>query len=77
MTVYGELFFIGRYPLYISIYVRTIRYWTKVIQTENIIIKSLYDTMIQQRKKVKLIEQKRLNTNIWFLCIEYTKQRKS
>ena len=74
MTVYGEL---GRYPLYISIYVRTIIYWTKVIQTENMIIKSLYDTMIQQRKKVKLIEQTRLNTNIWFLCIEYTKQHKS
>ena len=48
MAVYGEL---GRYPLYISRYVRIIKYWTKVVQTENIIIKSLYDVMMQQMKK--------------------------
>ena len=50
MAVYGEL---DRYPLYTSIsrYVRIIKYWTKVIQTENIIIKSLYDIMMQQMKK--------------------------
>ena len=41
----------GRYPLYISRYVRIITYWTKVIQTENMIIKLLYDIMMQQMKK--------------------------
>ena len=47
MAVYGEL---SRYPLNISRYVR-IKYWTKVVQTENIIMKSLYDVMMQQMKK--------------------------
>ena len=48
MAVYGKW---GRYPLYISRYVRIIKYWTKVIQTETIITKSLYDVMMQQMKK--------------------------
>ena len=48
MAACGEL---GRYPLYISRYERIIKYWTKVIQTENITIKSLYDIMVQQMKK--------------------------
>ena len=38
--VYGEL---GRYPLYISQYVRIIKYWCKVLNTDNIIIQKLYE----------------------------------
>ena len=38
--VYGEL---GRYPLYISRYVRIIKYWCKVVNSDNIIIKKLYE----------------------------------
>ena len=37
--VYGEL---GRYPLYISRYVRIISYWCKVINTDNILMKKIY-----------------------------------
>ena len=37
--------------VYISRYVRIKKYWTKVVQTENIIIKSLYDVMMKQMKK--------------------------
>ena len=38
-TIYGEL---GRYPLYISRYVRIIKYWFKVVNSENILIASVY-----------------------------------
>ena len=38
--VYGEL---GRYPLYISRYVRIIKCWCKVVNSDNIIIKKLYE----------------------------------
>ncbi|MCG8035193.1 MAG: hypothetical protein JAZ03_23855 [Candidatus Thiodiazotropha taylori] len=38
--VYGEL---GRYPLYISRYVRIVKYWCKVLNSDNIIIKKLYE----------------------------------
>ena len=34
-AVYGEL---GRYPLYISRYVRILEYWFRLIQTDNIIM---------------------------------------
>ena len=42
-AVYGEL---GRVPLYINIYVQVIKYWFKVISSENIIVKSVYDNSI-------------------------------
>jgi hypothetical protein len=38
-SVYGEL---ARYPLYISRYVRIIRYWCKLLQSNNSLIKVLY-----------------------------------
>jgi hypothetical protein len=38
--VYGEL---GRYPLYIQRYVRIIKYWFNVLNTENIILRKIYD----------------------------------
>jgi hypothetical protein len=43
MGVYGEL---GRVPLYISRYVRIIKYWCKIVQSGNIIIQRLYETML-------------------------------
>ena len=42
-SVYGEL---GRYPLYICRHVRIIRYWIKIINTENFIVKPIYNTML-------------------------------
>ena len=39
-TVYGEL---GRFPLYIHRYVRILKYWFKVIHSENIILKTVYN----------------------------------
>ena len=38
-AVYGEL---GRYPLYINRYVQIVKYWLKLINTENIILKHVY-----------------------------------
>ncbi|XP_052261166.1 THO complex subunit 6 homolog isoform X2 [Dreissena polymorpha] len=38
-TVYGEL---GRYPLYVNIYVRTVKYWLKMINSKNIIIQTVF-----------------------------------
>jgi len=38
--VYGEL---GRYPLFISRYLKIIKYWSKIIHTDNIIIKKVYE----------------------------------
>ena len=45
--VYGEL---GRYPLYISRYVRIIKYWCKVVNSDNIIIKKLYEQGLRDCK---------------------------
>ncbi|KAH3733781.1 hypothetical protein DPMN_040215 [Dreissena polymorpha] len=38
-VVYGEL---GRYPLFIHRYVKMVKYWFKLIETDNIILKSIY-----------------------------------
>ena len=38
-AVYGEL---GRYPLYISRYLRILKYWFRLIQTDNIIMQTVY-----------------------------------
>ncbi len=38
--VYGEL---GRYPLYISRYTRILKYWFKLIKTDNCILKVVYN----------------------------------
>lgn len=38
--VYGEL---GRYPLYITRYVRIVKYWCKVLNSDNILIQKLYE----------------------------------
>ena len=43
-SVYGEL---GRYPLFIHRYLRTFNYWCKLINTDNIILKTVYKQMLQ------------------------------
>ena len=42
-SVYYEL---GRYPLFICRHVRIIKYWIKIINTENFIVKTIYNTML-------------------------------
>ena len=39
-AVYGEL---GHYPLYSSRYLRILEYWFRLIQTDNIIIQTVYE----------------------------------
>ena len=38
--VYGEL---GRYPLFITRYIRIIKYWFKLLTTDNIILRTVYN----------------------------------
>ena len=40
VAVYGEL---GRYPIYINICTRIVKYWFKLLNTENIILKAIVD----------------------------------
>jgi hypothetical protein len=47
-SIYGEL---GRYPLYINRYVRIIKYWCKLINTDNIILKSIYELSVYDCQK--------------------------
>ena len=42
-SVYGEL---DRHPLFICRHVRIIKYWIKIIKTENFILKTTYITML-------------------------------
>ncbi|XP_053375235.1 uncharacterized protein LOC128547230 [Mercenaria mercenaria] len=41
--IYSEL---GRYPLYVNRYVRIIKYWLKVVKSDNIFIQSLYYSLV-------------------------------
>ena len=45
MALYGE---IGRYPLYISRYVRIIKYWIKIVKSENVIVNMFYKDMVDK-----------------------------
>ena len=45
MGVYGEL---GRYPLYISRYARIIKFWCQIHDSDNILINSLYDSLLAE-----------------------------
>ena len=47
MAVYGET---GRYPLYINRYVRMVKYWGNVLKTDNIIMKTMYNDMLEKQK---------------------------
>ena len=51
MAVYGEL---GRFPLYISRHVRVIKYWIKLMKSDNVLIKELYlDIMVDVNRGLK------------------------
>ena len=39
-AVYGEL---GRYPLYISRHVQIMKYWLKLLDTDNVILQTVYE----------------------------------
>ena len=41
-AVYGEL---GRYPLYINRHVMLVKYWFKLLNSENILLSTIYDVM--------------------------------
>jgi len=47
-TVYGEL---GRYPLYVNRYIRMLNYWFKLVSTENIILKKVYEQSLNNCSK--------------------------
>ena len=48
-AVYGEL---GRYPLYISRYLRILKYWLRLIQTDTIIMQTVsYEDCLKGKKK--------------------------
>ena len=49
-SIYGEL---GRYPLYINRYVRAVKYWFKIVNTENCILKSLYSVLLNDCNRGK------------------------
>jgi len=42
-AVYGEL---GRYPLYIQRYVKLIQYWFKIMDSDNIILRTIYNAAL-------------------------------
>ena len=48
MAVYGEL---GRFPLYVNRYTRIVKFWCKTLRSENIIIKKLYEDMLNNLDK--------------------------
>ena len=45
MMVYSEL---GRLPLYISSNIRIVKYWTKLLNTDNCILKECYATLYDE-----------------------------
>lgn len=45
MAIYGEL---GRYPLFINRHVRIIKYWAKIVSSDNIIIQCIYKFLLKQ-----------------------------
>ena len=46
--VYGEL---GRYPLFITRYVRIVKYWSRIANSENILIVHLYNSLVDACNK--------------------------
>ena len=48
MAVYGET---GRYPLYIQRCIRIINFWDKILNSENIITKVIYEDMLIEIQK--------------------------
>ena len=69
MAIYGEL---CRYPLFINRYVRIVKYWLKIVNSENIIVKKMYEIMLNdcQRGKVNWVSKvKSLLENNGFLYV--------
>ena len=44
LGVYGDL---GRYPLYIQRYVRIIKFWCRIVSSDNILVSYLYNNMVE------------------------------
>ena len=51
LAVYGEL---GRFPLSISKYIRILKYWFKILNTENCIIKGVYTCLMDDLDNGKM-----------------------
>ena len=51
-AIYGEL---GRLPLYINRYVSIIKYWLKLISTDNIMLKTRYDMSLKDTRNGRKI----------------------
>ena len=47
-SVYGEL---GRHPLFITRYVRIVKYWSRIANSENILIVHLYNSLVDACNK--------------------------
>jgi hypothetical protein len=45
--VYGEL---ARFPLYINRYIRIFKFWLKILNTKNCVIRKIYDLMLEDEK---------------------------
>ena len=63
-AVYGEL---GRYPLYISRYLGILKYWFRLIQTDNIIMQTVYKISFEDCLKGK----KSWVSNVKMLLYDY------
>ena len=50
MGVYGEL---GRYPLYITRHVPIIKYWSKIVLSNTVIITKLYNNLLSSNNMNK------------------------
>ena len=50
MSVYGKL---TRYPLFINRYVRFVKYWCKIIDSNNIIVNKLYSILLDDMTRGK------------------------
>ena len=46
--VYGDL---GRYTLFITRYVRNVKYWSRIVKSENILIVHLYQSLVDACNK--------------------------
>ena len=50
MGVYGEL---GHYPLFINCYARIVKYWCKIVESDNILIKHTYNSLLMDVQRGK------------------------
>ena len=46
--IYGEL---GRYPLYIARYTRIVKYWFKILYSDNIILRTIYEVSLKYSER--------------------------